>query len=155
MPPDQNQAYRLAHDYAYALDHQDLGLLRELFVPDAEWRFNGVEQVKHVDDILQIPVRLANSFDRTHHAIQTQRIVFDGDTAKGVTYCMAYHIFRQDFVDKGRDQISVSHDYLIRYHDDYRHIDGRWQFSARLLNVVWRAARQVTVTEDLPPPPLC
>lgn len=153
MRSDESGAYRLAHDYAYALDHQDYDLLREIFVPDAEWRFKGVAQVKRLEDILQIPVRLARSFDRTHHAIQTQRIVFDGDVAKGVTYCMAYHVFKRDFVDEGRDQIEISNDYLIRYHDEYRRSHGVWRFSARQLNVIWRAARQVTASEDLPPPP--
>jgi hypothetical protein len=135
---------RLAHRYAYALDYGDIALLRTLFTPDATWQFVGVPQVKGLDDILQIPVRLKGSFAKTHHAIQTQHADLTGKTARGVTYCMAYHIFRRDFVDEGRDTISVAHNYLIRYEDEYRKDNGVWRFSARKLNVIARRVDHVT-----------
>jgi hypothetical protein len=148
---DEWAASKLAHQYAYALDHCDTLLLRTLFTPDASWEFVGVPQVKRIDDIVQIPERLKRSFTRTHHAIQTQHIDLKGGEGWGVTYCMAYHVFRQDFVDASRDPISIAHNYLIRYEDRYRKTGASWQFSARKLNVVLRRVDHVLERDVLEP----
>ncbi len=138
---------RLAHHYAYALDYADQDLLRAIFTADARWIFADRPRAKTLDDILQIPARLRSKFCKTHHAIQTQYIDLSETTGHGKTYCMAYHYFKSDFVDEGRDTILIGHNYLIRYDDEFRCEEGVWKFSARQLNVIVRRVEQAAEIE--------
>ena len=140
---DEHNVLRLAHKYAYALDYNDSGILKDIFTRDAEWTFSNVGGIRRYEDIVRIPQRLKAAFHTTHHAIQTQHCELEGDGGWGVTYCLAYHFFSHDFIDEGRDPIFVGHNYLIRYDDKFRFDDGRWRFCARKLNVLFRRVDNV------------
>lgn len=141
---DEHNVLRLAHKYAYALDHNNSGILEKIFTRDAQWTFSDVPGVRGYDHIVRIPQRLSAFFKSTHHAIQTQYCELDGDEGWGMTYCLAYHFISSNFIDEGRDTILIGHNYLIRYDDKFRFDEGSWKFSARKLNVIVRRVDNVS-----------
>lgn len=145
---EEHEVLRLAHKYAYAVDSGDSSILEQIFTLDAHWFFKGRPDVKCYDEIVQIPARLKENFVATHHAIQTQHVELTGSEGRGVTYCIAYHMFSRDFVDPGRDPIQVAHNYVLRYHDRYRREDGIWRFCERQLDIIFRRVDHVAALPE-------
>lgn len=130
----------LSHRYAIALDRNDREAWRALFSDDIAFESGG--SVRGLEDVLRIPDDQLQRYAKTVHEVTTQLVSVDGDRAHGEVYCQAHHIY-QDFHQNGRFPFDLSHDFLIRYEDDYARIDGRWVFTRRRVNTEARQVRQI------------
>jgi hypothetical protein len=118
----------LSHRYAIALDRDDREEWVSLFADDIA--FESGTTVRGLDEVLRIPREQLARYQKTLHSVTTQQITLDGDRATGVVYCVAHHLY-EDFHQNGRLPFDLSHNFLIRYEDDYARIDGRWVFTRR------------------------
>ena len=66
----------------------------------------------------------------TTHFNGQSTVTLDGDSAQGVTYCLAHHVTDND---KGRTIMIAS----LRYFDRFRKEGGTWRFAERKLRVEW------------------
>jgi hypothetical protein len=135
---------RLSHEYAVALDTDDRARWRALFAPHIA--LESGDTVRGYADVLRIPEDQLRRYDRTIHLVTTQRIDLHGDTASGIVYCTAHHLYR-DHHQNGRFPFDLDHAFLIRYEDEYARIDGRWLFTRRRICTEARWVQQV-----IPPP---
>ena len=137
---DERDIKNLSHRYAIALDRDDREEWASLFSDDVAFESGGA--TRGLDDVLRIPrVQLAR-YAKTLHAVTTQKIVLAGDTATGEVYCVAHHLWR-DTHQNGRLPFDLSHNFLIRYEDDYARVDGRWVFTRRRLSTEARFVDQI------------
>lgn len=143
---DELEIRNLSHRYAIALDRNDREAWRALFSDDIAFESGG--SVRGLEDVLRIPDDQLARYATTHHAVTTQLITIDGDRAHGEVYCYAHHMY-QDTHQGGRLAFDISHDFLIRYEDEYARIDGRWVFTRRAVNTQAREVRQI-----IPPAPI-
>jgi ketosteroid isomerase-like protein len=125
---DERAIKDLSHRYAVALDRDDREAWAALFSDDIA--FESGTTVRGVDEVLRIPREQLARYQKTLHSVTTQQITLDGDRATGVVYCVAHHLY-EDFHQNGRLPFDLSHNFLIRYEDDYARIDGRWVFTRR------------------------
>jgi ketosteroid isomerase-like protein len=125
---DERAIKDLSHRYAVALDRDDREAWAALFSDDIA--FESGTTVRGVDEVLRIPQEQLARYQKTLHSVTTQQITLDGDRATGVVYCVAHHLY-EDFHQNGRLPFDLSHNFLIRYEDDYARIDGRWVFTRR------------------------
>ncbi|MGE3194832.1 MAG: nuclear transport factor 2 family protein [Microbacteriaceae bacterium] len=130
----------LSHRYAIALDRNDRDAWRALFSDDIAFESGG--SVRGLEDVLRIPDDQLQRYAKTMHEVTTQLVSVEGDRAHGEVYCQAHHIY-QDFHQNGRFPFDLSHDFLIRYEDDYARIDGRWVFTRRQVITEARHVRQI------------
>lgn len=138
---DEGAIRNLSHRYAIALDNGDLESWRSLFSASAVVE-SGSTEPRGLEGIMRIPVDQLKRYEKTMHAVTTQVISLAGDTATGVVYCSAHHFYR-DSHQGGRLTFDLSHDFLIRYEDDYVREDGDWVFSKRRIITEARYVRQV------------
>ena len=143
---DEIEIRNLSHRYAVALDRNDRDAWRALFSDDIAFESGGT--VRGLDDVVRIPDDQLQRYAKTLHSVTTQVISVDGDRAHGEVYCHAHHIY-QDFHQNGRFPFDLSHDFVIRYEDDYARIDGRWVFTRRKVFTEARHVRQI-----IPAPPV-
>jgi len=125
----------LVDEYALASDTADLERFGSLFTLDGEFvtsppgssdsvTLRGREQVKYGPSGNQM-------FERTFHAVHNHIVEFDGDHAKGTTYCTARHLLR-----KADDSLEVILAPIL-YRDEYELTDEGWKFSRRELEWTW------------------
>jgi 3-phenylpropionate/cinnamic acid dioxygenase small subunit len=130
----------LVEDYATLTDAFDNTSWAELFSADAT--FTAVNpgeaqpylSVKGHDELLGVLAR-NERFRRTFHLIGNHRCTIDGDSARGVVYCLAHHLMD---VDPPRSYIM-----LIRYNDVYAHTLDGWKFASRRLEFAWNEIHEV------------
>lgn len=118
----------LSHRYAIALDRDDREEWASLFSDDIA--FESGSTVRGLEDVLRIPREQLARYQTTLHSVTTQKVSLAGDTATGEVYCVAHHMY-EDFHQNKRLPFDLSHNFLIRYEDDYARIDGRWVFTRR------------------------
>jgi uncharacterized protein (TIGR02246 family) len=126
----------LCERYAQAVDAGDAAAFASVFTPDGHvvsnfWgsdsHFNGREEIS------QIAVHAKALAPTTMHFIGNHLAEIDGDTATGVTYCIANHL-RHD-----RSNLVM----MVRYLDKYvRGEDDQWFIADRRVNVEWTETRQ-------------
>jgi uncharacterized protein (TIGR02246 family) len=131
----------LCERYAQAVDSDDSTAFVSVFTPDghlvsnfggAETHFYGREQ------LAQIPAHAKDGSPTTMHFIGNHMADVNGDTATGVTYCIANHL-RED-----RSNLVL----MLRYLDSYsRDSDGEWLITDRRVDIQWTETRQAD-----PPP---
>ncbi|MEX1077883.1 MAG: nuclear transport factor 2 family protein [Homoserinimonas sp.] len=131
----------LSHRYAIALDKNDLDAWSGLFSKDVVFE-SGTSAPRGIADVLRIPGDQLKRYEKTLHSVTTQQIALDGDTASGEVYCFAHHIY-QDFHQNNRFPFDLSHNFLIRYDDDYAREDGRWVFTRRRIMTEARFVQQI------------
>ena len=134
----------LSHRYAIALDRGDREEWASLFSDDVA--FESGTSVRGLSDVLRIPSEQLARYKKTLHSVTTQRISLAGDRATGEVYCIAHHIY-EDFHQNGRFPFDLSHNFLIRYNDDYARIDGRWVFTRRRVVTEARFVHQIIPAE--------
>jgi uncharacterized protein (TIGR02246 family) len=127
----------LCERYAFAVDAGDGSAFVSLFTPDGhlvsnygggDWHFHGREQ------LAQVPVGAKGIAPTTMHFIGNHLAEVDGDTATGVTYCIANHL-RED-----RSNLVQ----MVRYVDQYsRGSDGEWLIADRRVEILWTESRPV------------
>jgi hypothetical protein len=71
-----------------------------------------------------------STYEATTHFNGQSTVAWDGETATGVSYCLAHHLKVED---AGRSLMIAS----IRYLDRFVKKDGRWYFAQRKLMVDW------------------
>ncbi|MEO7348448.1 MAG: nuclear transport factor 2 family protein [Terrimesophilobacter sp.] len=131
----------LSHRYAMALDSNDLEAWRALFSEDIVVE-SGTSAPRGLAEVLRIPEIQLQRYKKTLHSVTTQQVHLDGDTASGEVYCTAYHIY-EDFHQGGRLSFDLSHNFLIRYDDNYVRNDGRWVFARRRIITEARFVHQI------------
>lgn len=136
----------LAGRYAVAVDQRAPAALAALFTTDAEFvrppeltRGAGEVTTAGADTVAQAILGATAHLIRTHHAVHQVVVDVAGDTAAGVVYCLAHHLY-SDRDGQGRD-----HAVAIRYRDSYRRVSGRWLIARRELVVDFTEDRPVTV----------
>jgi hypothetical protein len=137
---DELAIKELSHRYAMALDRDDREEWAGLFSDDVA--FESGTSVRGLADVLRIPREQLARYKKTLHSVTTQKISLAGDTATGEVYCVAHHIY-EDFHQNGRLPFDLSHNFLIRYEDEYVRIDGRWLFSRRRVVTEARFVNQI------------
>jgi hypothetical protein len=148
---DEWEIQKLVHRYAVALDKSDFEDWARLFTEDVHWQTVGRPAFSGLPEVMDVPKRLHAAYPTTFHSVLTQTCQIAGDLAQGITYCIAYHMFEQNFVVKGRDPVDLSYKYLIRYDDTFRKTGGVWKFSARRLTMVSRQIDQIIRFDEAPP----
>lgn len=135
----------LAGRYAVAVDDRDPAAVAALFTTDARFvqppaLTRGDEKVTVGADAIASAVLDATAhLLSTHHAVHQVVVDVDGDTASGVVYCLAHHLYR------GRDGQVRDSAIAIRYRDTYRREGGRWLIARRALTVDFTDDHPVTV----------
>ncbi|WP_210490893.1 nuclear transport factor 2 family protein [Microvirga antarctica] len=138
---DEFAICKLSHRYAQALDRNDQVAWAALFTADAVIE-SGNSKPRGYSEIMRIPVDQLKRYKKTLHSVTTQVITLSGDTALGEVYCTAYHIY-EDFHQNGRFPFDLSHNFLIRYEDAYRRVDGQWMFTRRRISTEARFVHQI------------
>jgi hypothetical protein len=120
---------QLVDIYADAVDRGDGPALAALFTPDGFLQARGQEwRGPRVADSLEV----LEVFDRTFHHVGGA--VFesdgDGDGAAGRVHCLAHH---HQHTDSGPVDLVM----MIRYHDRYASVEGKWLFAERRVVIEW------------------
>jgi len=121
----------LCDRYAFAVDAGDSAALVSLFTPDGhlasnyeggDWHFNGRDQ------LTQIVPGAKGIAPTTMHFIGNHVAEIDGNSATGMTYCIANHL-RED-----RSNLVQ----MVRYVDKYRRgSDDEWLIADRRVDIMW------------------
>ena len=77
-------------------------------------------------------------YPRSMHFVGNHQVELAGETAKGLVYCLAHHVYSRDGED--RDTLMV-----IRYQDEYRRTADEWRIARRALRIDWQEDRPLTV----------
>lgn len=121
---------RLAQLYARAVDSNEPDLFVSLFTEDAVVEGPGFHVAGHAQ-IRGVPGMLAQQFRGTMHCVFNQTVNVEGDSARGETYCIAFHGI------EGEGGRPMTLDWAIRYQDRYVRRGGEWRFAYRQLVVPW------------------
>lgn len=121
---------RLTNLYARAVDRGDLDGLCSIFIEEGRIHGPGFD-FRGREDFSEMFASLSKNFEKTQHRFFNQLIDIDGDSARGETYAMACHLVKVD------DNSWESHDWAIRYQDEFEKQNGNWIFKSRELIVDW------------------
>jgi ketosteroid isomerase-like protein len=132
----------LVRAYASSLDRLDEEWFATLWTDDAVATVYrpepGAERVPLSGaDLMAIPRRLAELWERTFHVVTNHTVRVDGDTASGEVYCIAHHA-------RAAGRVHVNHTMTIRYDDEYRRVMDEWRFARREIYILW--TRDETIT---------
>lgn len=141
-PVDEGKSefYRLACDYAVAMDRNQPALLAQVLSEDCVIEAPGVV-IEGLTANQKSPAILREMFLMTQHVIHNQTLTVNGDTAEGETYCTASHVFKP--ADDGNKTNALI--WAIRYQDKLSRTAAGWRFTKRSLIVDWSETRPVTV----------
>ena len=126
----------LCERYAQAVDAGDSVAFSALFTPDGHLVANFLGEVHFYgrEQLAQVPVQAHADAATTMHFIGNHLAEVDGDSAIGVTYCIANHI--------GDDRTNLV--MMVRYDDRFsRSTDGEWLIADRCVDVRWTETHQV------------
>jgi uncharacterized protein (TIGR02246 family) len=119
----------LCERYAQAVDLGDGAALASVFTADGH--LSSDYYGRHYsgrEELARIPEGAKSIAPTTMHFVGNHIAEISGDTATGVTYCMAHHL-RTDHTDLVM---------AIRYVDAYvRGIDGAWLIADRHVGILW------------------
>lgn len=134
---ERQELYDLALRYARAADRRNYEAAGALFTVDGciEGFEGEVTQSTPLyrlvgRDGIVAGLRALEQFEKTFHQVANQLVEFDGDEARGETYCMAHHIH---VVGDERWNRTMA----IRYQDVFSCEEGGWLFSRRQLVIDW------------------
>lgn len=135
---------RLAHLYAYAVDHGDPSVIEQIFEEDAVVEapfktFNGWP------DLRGMCINIKKDFRSTLHCVHNQVVKIDGTNAQGETYCVAYHV-----MDPPRGG-AATYDVGVVYRDRWRQQGGLWRFVSRYIQIQWTNVKQVRLEGEMYP----
>lgn len=136
---DKLELHDLVLRYARACDNCDGEEFARLFAADGEMVMAG-QTITGRDAIVEIaPMTLKKMYFRTMHLVHNDLAWVEGETARGETYCVAHHL------TKNEDDTATDLVMCIIYDNEFRKIDGRWQFSRRTLNFKWTQTETVSL----------
>jgi hypothetical protein len=132
--------YRLACDYAYAMDRNDPERLASVLSEDCVIEAPGIT-IHGLTKNQNSPRILREMFLMTQHVIHNQTLTVNGDTAEGETYCTANHVFKP--ADDSKKTTALI--WAMRYLDQMSKTSAGWRFTKRSLIVDWSETRAVTL----------
>ncbi|WP_035353323.1 nuclear transport factor 2 family protein [Edaphobacter aggregans] len=137
---DRLSIRELVDAYAHCADRRDAKGQMALFTSDTHFvvymdsksdtpsrELHGRESLAPVFDNL-------NTYKATMHFNGQSTVQLNGDSATGVSYCLAHHVTEQD----GKRGLMIA---SIRYLDTFVKQEGAWYFSERKLLVDWIETR--------------
>jgi ketosteroid isomerase-like protein len=131
----------LVDAYAYCADRRDAEGQESLFTEDAHFVVymdgQGSEPTQVLDgrDALTPVFDDLNRYRATMHFNGQSTVTLDGDRARGVSYCIAHHLFTDD----GERKLMVA---WLRYGDTFVKVGDAWLFAGRDLYVDWTETRR-------------
>jgi hypothetical protein len=128
----------LVDAYAVAMDDTDMDAFPRLFVPDGKLVVRAPDRQKPLgtfrgpgaDGVALVAKLMSELYQSTLHNITTFRVQFDGDEARGSTYCLAYHVVAGD--DGGALETLG-----VRYEDHFVRTPDGWRFQTRDATRLW------------------
>jgi hypothetical protein len=132
---DERDLRRSAELYAQGADRRDKDLWASIFTEDGVIEAPGLRLEGRANIVAALDV-MARLYLATQHRVHNQVVSIEGDSAQGETYSTADHLS----VDGGTRTILT---WAIRYQDRWCRVDGRWQFSHRLLVIDWTDTRTI------------
>jgi hypothetical protein len=132
----------LVDTYATAADTRDDDLFVSLFTPSATLTINQEGAVLGTysgPDGLRAATAPLDEYHATMHLVANHTCVIAGDSADGITYCLANHLRP---VDGGFENLMM----VIRYDDRYARADvDDWRFDSRELQILWTESRPASI----------
>jgi ketosteroid isomerase-like protein len=129
--------------YAHCADRRDAAGQMSLFTEDARFVVfmdatspTPTQVVDGRADLAPIFEHL-NVYRATTHFNGQSTVQLDGDSATGVSYCLAHHVSEAN----GAATLMVA---SIRYLDQFARVDGTWRFAERKLYVDWTETRPLS-----------
>jgi hypothetical protein len=132
----QLELRRLVEAYASAMDRGDLEEFGRLFVLDgalvvrAPGRDSPLGVFQGPAGVALIARLLGELYVATLHNITTHRVVLNGDSATGTTYCLAYHVV-------GNGEGDALETLGVRYEDEYVRTPDGWRMRIRNATRLW------------------
>jgi ketosteroid isomerase-like protein len=131
----------LVDAYADCADRRDAEGQKSLFTEDTHFVVymdgQGSEPTQVLDgrDALTPVFDDLNRYRATMHFNGQSTVTLDGDRARGVSYCIAHHLFTDD----GERKLMVA---WLRYGDTFVKVGDAWLFAGRELYVDWTETRR-------------
>jgi hypothetical protein len=126
---DHADIYTCMSRYCHGVDRCDLDVLKSSFWPDATCNYSDAE----LDAMTWAENCVAgiSQMERTMHTIGNHLIEVNGDKATGETYCLAYHLIKNE-----QGELT---DMLVggRYLDHFEKRDGEWRIKSRYYVMDW------------------
>ncbi len=135
---DRLELRELVERYALGADTRDREMFGAVFTDDgvlatsAGGTYDGRAAIVSTLDYLDA------HYPRSMHFVGNHQVELAGETAKGLAYCLAHHVYSRDGED--RDTLMV-----IRYQDEYRRTADEWRIARRALQIDWQEDRPLTV----------
>lgn len=136
---------QLAYRYAAAIDARDAQALLAVFTPDGRMRSYAPDSEtpfgdsQGADQLAMVTDQMRERFRKTAHVMTNHTVEVHGDTATGTVLCRAHHLSHDP-----ADQSSLV--IVLRYHDEYRRLDGEWRIADRHIRFLWAERDAVVPT---------
>jgi ketosteroid isomerase-like protein len=133
---DRNSIRELIDAYAYCADTRDAQGQMALFTEDTYFvvfmdakASEPTQVISKRADLFPVFDNL-NTYRATMHFNGQNKVQLNGDTATGITYCIAHH----QTIEEGVQKLMIAY---IRYEDNFVKQNGNWLFAKRKLLVDW------------------
>lgn len=143
---DLLQIRKLVDAYAIAMDLNDQAAFADLFAPDGELvvmvpgrdRPIGRFGCTGPDGVSLIAQLISELYVSTQHHITTHHATVQGDTATGVTYCLAYHVadggYRGEVVESAG----------VKYDEQFIRTSVGWRIGLRKATRLWTQSSPIS-----------
>lgn len=123
---DLEEIRRLVARYGRAIDDRDWNTLTELYAPDAVFESAGT-RAEGRDRVIDFVKMRTSVYPASYHYPHSHEIdIIDATRAVGLVCAHA------ELAIEG-DTVVVA----LRYHDDYRRVEGRWRFRERVARLLY------------------
>jgi SnoaL-like domain len=127
---DRAEIQELGILYGFVMDERDEDGIRRIFAADATLRSqDGVFSASGIEDIVKTYLGRFAALGPTNHYSHGHVVRFDDADPDIATGLLASH------AEVSRNGIAMQ--VALRYKDTYRRLDGRWQFSDRLMSYMY------------------
>jgi hypothetical protein len=123
---DRLEIEDLPKRYAHGIDERDWTAVDSCFTADAD--VHGTTSQGPYREYIANLRRSVEQYRTTMHFFGNQITDVSGDTGHVTTYGIAFHL------GEGVDEFVIG----VRYLDDVKRIDGRWQIVRRKVEGIWR-----------------
>jgi uncharacterized protein (TIGR02246 family) len=136
---DRLELRELVERYALGADTRDRELFGGVFTEDGVLATSTGRRYEGREDVVATLDHLDAHYPRSMHFVGNHQVTLHDDTAAGLVYCLAHHVYASGGED--RDTLMV-----IRYRDEYRRTDDGWRIALRTLQIDWQEDRPLVVT---------
>jgi uncharacterized protein (TIGR02246 family) len=135
---DRLELRELVERYGMGADTRGKEVFGALFLDDAVFTTQEGGRFEGRLAIVALLDHLASHYPQSLHFVGNHVVTLDGDSATGLVYCLAHHVYELD--GQHRDTLMI-----IRYSDEYERTGDGWRISSRHLMVDWTEDRPLTV----------